>query len=160
MVSYQQQMLQKGTSSHNPQLCCFLKHEVLISSRFYHQKFLPDRRCSRQVLIRLLLYLLIDRFFNYTPCYVTESGNSKGFTTYAFTNSFSICSQKYTTPYPVASGRIREPPYASPFPVSTPVNSFLIFYTGQTNNQSLLHQHQYLLQEHQYLVRYVCKAQS
>ena len=29
-------------------------------------------------------------------------------------------------PYPVASGRISEPPHSSPLPVSTPVNSFRI----------------------------------
>src|SRR5690606_2623373 len=33
---------------------------------------------------------------------------------------------KYTVPYPVDSGRIKEPPQESPFPVSTPVNSLLI----------------------------------
>ena len=30
-------------------------------------------------------------------------------------------------PYPVASGRINEPPHVTPFPVKTPVNSFLSF---------------------------------
>ena len=38
---------------------------------------------------------------------------------------FSISAAKYTQPYPVASGRIREPPQFRPLPVKTPVNSFL-----------------------------------
>jgi hypothetical protein len=37
----------------------------------------------------------------------------------------SISSAKYTTPKPVASGLINEPPKERPFPVNTPVNSFL-----------------------------------
>ena len=40
---------------------------------------------------------------------------------------FNILSAKYTVPYPVASGRIFEPPQESPLPVSTPVNSLRIF---------------------------------
>ena len=39
---------------------------------------------------------------------------------------WSICSAKYTAPYPVASGRISEPPQSSPLPVSEPVNSLRI----------------------------------
>src|SRR6202165_5831043 len=37
---------------------------------------------------------------------------------------FSISLAKYTQPYPVASGRISEPPQFRPLPVRTPVNSF------------------------------------
>ena len=37
---------------------------------------------------------------------------------------FSISSMKYTTPYPVASGLIKDPPQDIPFPVNTPENSF------------------------------------
>ena len=36
----------------------------------------------------------------------------------------SMFCAKYTAPYPVASGRISEPPQEMPLPVSTPVNSF------------------------------------
>src|SRR5207253_7843251 len=36
---------------------------------------------------------------------------------------FSISLAKYTQPYPVASGRISEPPQFRPLPVKTPVNS-------------------------------------
>src|ERR1700745_3043826 len=36
---------------------------------------------------------------------------------------FNISAAKYTQPYPVASGRISEPPQFRPLPVSTPVNS-------------------------------------
>src|SRR3984885_3572017 len=36
---------------------------------------------------------------------------------------FSISAAKYTQPYPVASGRISEPPQFKPLPVRTPVNS-------------------------------------
>src|SRR6266852_3395334 len=36
----------------------------------------------------------------------------------------SISDAKYTAPYPVASGRISDPPQLSPFPVRTPLNSF------------------------------------
>src|SRR5208282_6544997 len=35
----------------------------------------------------------------------------------------SISAAKYTHPYPVASGRISEPPQFNPLPVSTPLNS-------------------------------------
>ena len=41
--------------------------------------------------------------------------------------SRSIASERYTSPYPVASGRMYDPPYSIPFPVSTPLNWFLIF---------------------------------
>mmetsp|Transcript_1104 Transcript_1104/g.2165 ORF Transcript_1104/g.2165 Transcript_1104/m.2165 type:complete len:222 (-) Transcript_1104:204-869(-) len=41
--------------------------------------------------------------------------------------TLSISRTKYTHPYPVASGRMSEPPYSIPFPVSTPVNSLRIF---------------------------------
>jgi len=39
----------------------------------------------------------------------------------------SISWAKYTAPYPVASGRISEPPYSRPLPVSTPLKRFTIF---------------------------------
>jgi len=39
---------------------------------------------------------------------------------------FSMLCAKYVEPYPVASGRIFEPPQDRPFPVSTPVNSLRI----------------------------------
>ena len=37
---------------------------------------------------------------------------------------FNISSIKYTTPYPVASGLISDPPHETPLPVNTPENSF------------------------------------
>src|SRR3972149_4208878 len=39
----------------------------------------------------------------------------------------NISAAKYTAPYPVASGRMSEPPQFKPFPVSTPVNSLRNF---------------------------------
>ncbi len=51
---------------------------------------------------------------------------------------WSMLFAKYTVPYPVASGLIKEPPQERPLPVSTPVNSFLIFlYIPKRNPISL-----------------------
>ena len=47
-------------------------------------------------------------------------------------------SAKYTSPYPVASGLIKEPPQEAPFPVRTPVKEFLSFlYIPNINPISL-----------------------
>lgn len=40
---------------------------------------------------------------------------------------FNMLSAKYTQPYPVASGLIKDPPHSSFLPVKTPVNSLVIF---------------------------------